>query len=150
MGLELAEIYSDCFESKFELSRLGKTSSKKQSIDEIILLGEKCIYYYQKVLSYLQDEFNKLEEKSLEDLTTIVTIKLNIAKIYSKIPYTETKKRVNDLAASLKIYEETYNLITKSEFFKKNDLLKEQANICQEMISLLPVKINKINRCEEF
>jgi len=47
------------------------------------------------------------------------------------------------------IYEEVYNFIKKQpkHFIEP---LQEQMNICEEMIHLLPNKINKINHGEEI
>jgi uncharacterized membrane protein YgaE (UPF0421/DUF939 family) len=86
----------------------------------------------------------------VEDFTTIITIKLHLARLYSKLDFKDIKKKVNNLAHSLKIYEETYHYIRKSNFVEQYPSLKEQLNICEEMINLLPVKISKINRGEEI
>jgi hypothetical protein len=91
-----------------------------------------------------------MTEKTVEDFTTIVTIKLHLARLYSKLDSKDLKKKVNNLAASLKGYEEAYYLLKKSEFLKTNESLQDQYRICEEMINLLPVKISKINRGEEI
>ena len=53
------------------------------------------------------------------------------------------------MVSALKIYEEVYNSLKKNEYFKMSDALHEHMNICEEMINLLPSKINKINNDQE-
>ena len=100
-------------------------------------------------MNYIEPEFKKAQEKTLEDLTTIVTIKLNMARIYTKLTYKDNKKIVSSMVSALKIYEEVYNSLKKNEYFKMSDALHEHMNICEEMINLLPSKINKINNDQE-
>jgi hypothetical protein len=108
------------------------------------------LVYYKQLLDYLEAEFNKSEEKTLEDLQTIITIKMNIARLHSKITYSDTKKTVYSMAVSLRIYEDLYKQLKKSECYKMSESLADQMKICDEMINLLPSKINKINNGEEI
>jgi hypothetical protein len=146
LSLELAEIYSEIFESKYELLRIK--GEKKISYEPC----EKAIFYYYSVLNFILKEYEKAQEKTLDDFSTIITIKLHLARLYSKSGK-ENPERVNSLVKSLKVYEETYKLIKTSPFIKNgsaNPSLMEQYNICEEMINLLPVKIGKVNRGEEI
>lgn len=68
-----------------------------------------------------------------------------MARLYSKLDSKDVKKKVNNMALSLKMYEDTYKVIKKSSFVEGNQSLQEQIRICEEMINLLPVKISKIN-----
>ena len=76
--LELAEIYCEIFESNYELIRVKKKKINYQEIDEINKSGENAIYFYQKIIEYIVNEYKKEEEKKLEDCITIITIKSNI------------------------------------------------------------------------
>jgi hypothetical protein len=113
-------------------------------------LAEKALLYYKQLLEFLEAEFIKSEEKTLEDLQTIITIKLNTARLHSKLIYSDTKKVVNSMAYALRIYEEVYKNLKTNECYKMNESLAEQMKICEEMIHLLPSKINKINNGEEI
>lgn len=82
---------------------------------------------------------------------TLITIKLNIAKLYGKLFYDkDRKKRLNCVLSSLKFYEAVYANIKNSEFLNNSEPLKERFRICEEMIALLPVKIDKINNGMEI
>jgi hypothetical protein len=79
-----------------------------------------------------------------------VTIRLHLARLYSKLDSKDVKKKVNNLAVSLKLYEETYIRLKTCQFLNSSTALLEQMQICEEMIHLLPTKISKVNRGEEI
>ena len=62
--LELAEIYCEIFESNYELIRVKKKKINIKEIDEINKNGEKSIFYYQEIIDYIVNEYNKEKEKS--------------------------------------------------------------------------------------
>jgi len=88
----------------------------------------------------------------VDDFITIITIKSNLARIYSKlIFYKDVNKRVESLKKSLELYREVYNLLKNaSNFYSERPELIENLKMCEEMCGMLPIKIDKINRGEEF
>ena len=120
----MAEIYCEIFESNYELIRVKKKKINYKELDDINRNGELSIYYYQQINEYIINEYNKEEEKKLEDFITIITIKSNIARLYSKLIFLkDVKKRVDSLKKSLnssfmvnnKIKDEASNLKIKYE-----------------------------------
>jgi hypothetical protein len=152
LSLELAEIYGEIFESNYELIRLGQKKVRVKDIDEINSRGEKCVYYYQDIIDYLVNEYNKEKEKNVDDFVTIITIKSNMARIISKLIYQKNvKKKVDAMKESLKLYMEVKDMLVNSPgLLKEHEELKENLKMCEEMVQMLPVKIDKINRGEEF
>jgi hypothetical protein len=130
--------------------RNKQTIPKQSQLNEINSIGENSIKYYKDILSFIEIEFNKSQEKTVEDFSTIITIKLHLARLYSKLDSKDIKRKVNNLAISLKLYEETYIRLKTCQFINSNGALLEQMQICEEMIQLLPTKISKINRGEEI
>ena len=149
--LELAEIYCEIFESNYELIRVKKKKINYQEIDEINKSGENAIYFYQKIIEYIVNEYKKEEEKKLEDCITIITIKSNIARLYSKLIFLkDIKKRVDSLKKSLAIYKELHKLLKESKsIFGDREDLQENILMCEEMMGMIPIKIDKINKGEE-
>ena len=147
--METAQIYSEFFEKKIEVLREKEKKLKLSHFADFNKLGEKAIFYYRSLLNFLEPEYQKAEEKNLTDLTTIITIKLHEARISSKLIYKDVQKRVEVLKKAYLIYEEVFNFLRKQpkDFL---ETFKEQIVICDEMIHLLPVKINKINHGEEI
>ena len=151
-SLELAEIFCELFESNYELFRTKQKKSGSKEIDEINGYGRKSIFYYEDIIGYIESEYGKETEKKFEDFITIITIKSNIARLYSKIIYMDdVKKRVDSLKKSLEIYSEVHKLLKGSkDIFGDKDELRENLHMCEEMIGMLPIKIDKVNRGEEF
>ena len=149
--LELAEIYCEIFESNYELIRVKKKKINYQEIDEINKSGENAIYFYQKIIEYIVNEYKKEEEKKLEDCITIITIKSNIARLYSKLIFLkDVKKRVDSLKKSLAVYKELHKLLKESKsLFGDREDLQENILMCEEMMGMIPIKIDKINKGEE-
>ena len=149
--LELAEIYCEIFESNYELIRVKKKKINYQEIDEINKSGENAIYFYQKIIEYIVNEYKKEEEKKLEDCITIITIKSNIARLYSKLIFLkDVKKRVDSLKKSLAVYKELHKLLKESKsIFGDREDLQENILMCEEMMGMIPIKIDKINKGEE-
>jgi len=130
--------------------RNKQTIPKQNQLNEINSIGENSIKYYKDILSFIEIEFNKAQEKTVEDFSTIITIRLHLARLHSKLDSRDIKKKVNNLAISLKFYEETYIRLKTCQFINSSAALLEQMQICEEMIQLLPTKISKINRGEEI
>ena len=150
ISLELAEIFCEIFESNYELFRVKQKKFSSKEIEKINDFGKKSIFYYEDIIGYIEGEYNK--DKKLEEFVTIITIKSNIARLYSKIIYMDDiKKRVESLKKSLDIYNNVYKLLKESKkVFGDKEELKEHLVMCEEMIGMLPIKIDKVNRGEEF
>ena len=149
--LELAEIYCEIFESNYELIRVKKKKINYKEIDEINKSGENSISFYQQIIEYIINEYNKEEEKKFEDFIIIITIKLNIARLYSKLIFLkDIKKRIDSLKKSLAIYKEVHKMLKESKsIFGEREDLQENILMCEEMIGMIPIKIDKINKGEE-
>jgi glucose-6-phosphate 1-dehydrogenase len=147
----LAEIYSEIFESRYELLRIKQIVPKQQQLDEINSFGDKAVNYYKSILKFAESEYQKPNaETTIEDFITIITIKLNLARIFSKYDFKDIKRKINYLATSLKMYEEAYQNLKQSQYTNSDSRLAEHLMMCEEMINLLPVKISKVNRGEEI
>ena len=149
--LELAEIYCEIFESNYELIRIKKKKININEIEEINKSGEKSIFYYKEIIEYIVNEYNKEKEKKLEDLISIITIKSNIGRLYSKLIFLkDIKKRIDSLKKSLEIYKELHKLLidSKNDFGDREDI-QENILMCEEMIGMIPIKIEKIAKGEE-
>jgi tetratricopeptide (TPR) repeat protein len=151
VSLELAEIYCEIFESNYELIRLKKKKINMQEIEEINKHGEKSIFYYKEIIDYIVNEYNKEKEKKLEDFVTIITIKTNIGRIYSKLIFLkDIKRRIDSLKKSLEIYKEVHKLLKEAKnVFGDREDFQENILMCEEMIGMIPIKIEKISKGEE-
>jgi ribosome maturation protein Sdo1 len=94
----------------------------------------------------LELEFQNTNERTIEDLNTLIMIKINMAKISSKLVYKDSKKTLLQMKNSLSLYKEAYNIISNlMSNMSINETLKNQFKVCEEMIHLLPMKIAKFS-----
>ena len=151
ISLELAEIFCEIFEANYEIF-LKKKNKNEKKIEKMNSYAKKSIFYYEDIIGYIENEYNKETEKKLEDFITIITIKSNIARLYSKFIFlNDVKKRVEYLKKSLEIYQQVYKLLKGSkDIFGEKEELIENLKMCEEMIGMLPIKIDKVNKGEEF
>ena len=87
----------------------------------------------------------------MEDFITIITIKSNIGRLYSKLIFLkDIKKRIDSLKKSLEIYKELHKLLNDSKnVFGPREDIQENILMCEEMIGMIPIKIEKIGKGEE-
>ena len=87
----------------------------------------------------------------MEDFVTIITIKSNIGRLYSKLIFLkDIKKRIDSLKKSLEIFKELHKMLEDSKnVFGDREDLQENILICEEMIGMIPIKIDKISKGEE-
>ena len=71
--------------------------------------------------------------------------------MYSKLIFLkDVKKRVDSLKKSLAIYKELHKLLKESKsIFGDREDLQENILMCEEMMGMIPIKIDKINKGEE-
>ena len=152
VSLELAEIYCEIFESNYELIRVKKKKINLEEIEDINKHGEKSIFYYKEIIDNIISQDNEEKEQKIEDFITIITIKTNIARLYSKLIFLEDiQKRLDSLKKSMEIYKEVHKMLKESKInFGNREDIKENILMCEEMIRMIPIKIEKINKGEEF
>jgi len=108
--------------------------------------GNEACDTYAEIYDFFQSEDYNEDRNTNDFIQSIVNLKFNIAKICSKIHPIKFDERIRYLEKSL----ENYCFI--KEFIKKKGAEKgklefgfsEQLRMCDEMCSLLPVKIEKI------
>ena len=132
ISLELAEIFCELFEANFEIFKNNPKKFDQKRIDEINKFGNKSLFYYKDIIGYIETEYGKETEKKFEDFITIITIKSNIARLYSKIIYVnDIKNRVDSLKISLDIYKQVHILLKGAkDIFGDKEELKENLTMC--------------------
>lgn len=107
--------------------------------------GEKDIVLFDKIATLLQEDKDSTRDNSY--FHSIVNAKFNNAKIYSKLYRAEKKDKVEMLTKSLNTYKWISNFIREevSKFGALDGVFSQELKMCNEMIDLLPNKIDKIN-----
>ena len=106
--------------------------------------GEKAIGFFDQISSLLLGDKDSTRDASF--FHSVVNAKFNTAKIYSKLFRPERKDKIDLLTKSLNTYKWISNFI-KNEVSQNGVLdgtFSQELKMCNEMIELLPAKIDKI------
>jgi len=135
------------FEFKYE--KIAKSQEKpKKSVIEI--LNKYCVSsidYFEKVIQSVINSGNKEALENQETLKTIITAKFNVAKNYSRLQFKDSKEMVNTLKRSMESYKWIKDFINE-QVAPKGSLsyeMRETLKNCEEMVQLLPSKIDRVN-----
>ncbi|KAM3127738.1 hypothetical protein pb186bvf_020170 [Paramecium bursaria] len=139
--VELAEINNELYDLIHSFNSIDDMTSKNKKLTEKMNTAALLtIDGYKQIIKQL--ELLDAKERDQSWYQSIVTGQFNIAKAYSKIQPKEKKQKVEYLVQSLQVYRNLLKYIKQEanqfEFY-------QEARICQEMIELLPTKIDKIN-----
>ena len=108
-------------------------------------MGFKAVQLYEQIGNILQEEEKTVEESNSQFIQTRITAKFNIAKIYSRLVLDQAEDRLKYLIKSLDNYKwirDFCNECTSKKGIVDTEILVEQKRLCQEMINLLPDKID--------
>lgn len=147
--VELAEIYNEMFENRFqEYFIKSEIRPKKNKLDAMNMYGYKSIENYENIEKILVEQ-QKEEKDSLtkDHLQSRINTRFNMAKAYNKIYAVDKRIKVELMKKSLDNYKFIVEFI-KGLLKNKGNLewdFSEQLKICQEMVELIPSKIDKIN-----
>ena len=135
------------FERRYNLLASGEVKGKKSVFE---LLNKSCLEanrYFELLINNLITSTNKEILEDYENLKTIMTAKFNVAMNYSRYQTLDNKERVQYLAKSLESYR-WINKFIDDKVKPRGPLspeIEQTYKSCQEMVSLLPGKIDRVN-----
>ena len=142
--IDLINIYHELFDTKYEELKSNKKLLKNSQFEILNSFGKAAIKYATQLTEKLE-KLNNVEDKD-DYIQAIINQRLAIGKIYSKLYDKDSKVIVGYYSSALDNYKELDKIM--KDFRTRHDFtptLQEQFKLCQEMIDLLPIKINKIN-----
>lgn len=147
-NVELVEIYAELYDLRRDDIDKGKVKRTKAKIVELNNLARKTIECSKAVTKVIY----AIEEDSKFDyLQAVLNMELQCASKYAKLVETDNEIAIKNLQESIKSYTAARKFINDYKKAKKiaqdadmAEDLRTQANICDEMIQLLPEKINRM------
>ncbi|KRX01654.1 hypothetical protein PPERSA_03738 [Pseudocohnilembus persalinus] len=145
--VEVAETYNFLFEQIFMyLFVEEKEKPKPKHFTKLNQYGEKVIELYGKINEILVED--KDTERNAAYYNTVITAKFNQAKAYSRVFKQEKQDKVQYLIQSMKSYQWIMKYIDTQvpKNLRESSLeFDQQYDMCQEMVNMLPAKIDKVN-----
>lgn len=145
LTLELAEIYNEMFERKFEQIASNEGKIKKSTYDMLNKICLEAIKNFERLIESMIS--NKEALDNIENLRTIITAKFNVARNLSRYQSLDTKEKVSYLARALDSYRWIMKFIKDhvEPLGPLSNEMKQTFQSCEEMCELLPSKIDRIN-----
>lgn len=147
LSVDLVNILHEMFDLKYEELKTAKKMPKKQQFELLNQYGMSAIKHALALTKKLET-YREIEDRD-SYLQAVINQRLAIGKIYTKL-YDKNKTQIVEWYAKAL---ENYKVLergmkdyrTRHEF---TPTFEEQFKLCQEMIDLLPVKMEKLSKGE--
>ena len=142
---ELAETYSAMLDLKLAAANETEARPTARAMKKINTLTQQSIDEFHKYIDSLRNPDKELPEKFGEDDERPVMIAhFCTGRLYSKFVEFDTRKRVANLNKSVEHYKFLVDYCARNPSAKEK--VKAEYGICEEMVLLLPAKMDKILR----
>ena len=145
----MVEIYAELYDLRNEDMTKGTVKRTKAKVVELNGLARSCIETSKEVTKVI---YAIEDEAKFDYLQAVLNMELQCASKYAKLVENDTEISIQNLKESIKSYTAARKFINDYKVAKKiktdsemKEELQTQAQICDEMIDLLPQKIEKIN-----
>lgn len=143
---ELAQAYADILDIKAEKLKESKGRPKPQALQKINHLVEKSIQNYMNfVESYREKPSGNWPKVLPEDaVKPYLQANFHIAALHGRYITLEKHRQLLATEQSLKYYKVVVDFCANNE--KGKEVIAMELGICQEMVTLLPIKIAKLRQ----
>ncbi|BFZ11716.1 hypothetical protein BsWGS_14755 [Bradybaena similaris] len=140
---ELAETYSDMVDLKITLIEMERTRATVYSTTKINKLVQQSIEKYQEYVDSLKGGKPELPAEFPEnDVRPALVAFFCMGRLYSKILEPEIERRITVISKSLECYKFVVDYCESHP--SAADLVASELSICKEMVSLLPLKMDRL------
>ena len=140
---EIAETLSIMLDLKLALLEEGSNQPNPHAVRKINQLTAQSIQRYQDYLKTLQTSDGKLPEKfSSDDERPALVAHFCVGRLHSKFLLTDVSERLANLKKSLDFYQYIVDYCERNPEAKER--VKNERDVCAEMVTLLPAKMDRI------
>ncbi|XP_034827017.1 KIF-binding protein-like [Maniola hyperantus] len=140
---ELGEVYSEILNIKLEKLNMSKEKPTPHLLKKINMLCEKSIENYDKFLDSVKDKTGLLPAKlQTDEIRPVISAYVYIGRNSMKRIAVGKNIYLNHIKKSYDSYYAVVDICKKDPEAAK--MMKEEYALCQEMVSILPLKIKKV------
>ena len=140
---ELGEIFSDLMDLKTK--RWSEEPDNPHHAKKVNLMVSKAMDYFIKFLDTMKVEGEHPDKYNEESVRPALLARFHLGRLSSKYVVTEnSEQQLRNTLASFTRYKEIQDYCDQHEHGK--EALDQEYEICQEMVRLLPLKIESIKR----
>ncbi|XP_046663562.1 KIF-binding protein [Homalodisca vitripennis] len=144
LWFELGETYTAMVDIKLSKLEANSDTPSAHALQKVNHLAEQAIAAYNKFLDTLRDHKTKeIPDKFSPELERPgLLIYFYLAGLYRKLIAADKATKLANLKNSLKYYQKVVEYCQRHEGAK--DSVSAELSACQDIVSLLPLKINKL------
>lgn len=140
---ELGEIYSTMLDNKLALIETSDDPPSGHACKKINLLAQQSIGHFQAFVESFRKTDGKLPEQFQDsDERPVMIAHFYCGRLFSKFVESDVAKNVQNLKHSLDYYKFLVTYCQRNESAREK--VKSELEICEEMVVLLPAKMDKI------
>ena len=145
---ELGEIFSTMLDNKLALTEQSETPPSEHARSKINTLAGKSVEHFQAYVDSLRDTEGKLPDQFQdEDERPALIAHLHMGRLYSKFLDFDTTTRLKNMKNSIDNYKFLVDYCNRNP--DATQKVKHERDLCEEMIVLLPAKMDKIRASAE-
>jgi len=145
---ELAEIFSAMLDNKLELIERSQAPPSEHARAKVNILTEKSIENFQAYVDSFLDSVGDLPDRFQEDDERPALIAhFCMGRLYSKFMNFDITTRLENMKKSINNYKFLVEYCDKNPEATKK--VKAERDLCEEMVALLPTKMDKIRSSAE-
>jgi len=138
---ELGEIFSDMMDIKTK--RWNEEPNNPHHAKKVNLMVSQAIHYFTRFLDSMKVEGKHPEKYNDDNARPALLARFHLGRLASKYVVEEnTEQHLRNVLTTFTSYQQIVDYCKKHEDAAK--ALEEEYEVCQEMVRLLPIKINKI------
>lgn len=144
---ELGEVHESMMDAKIDKLQSGSGRFSETAV-KINALVDKSIYYFQRYLKTLntgKDKETKPDKYAADSVRPALVANFHLARLYDKYQVPENSRE--KLGYKIQTYANFKAVVDYCQRHEEaSGVVQEELKICQEMVRLLPVKIEKMRR----
>ncbi|XP_076749672.1 KIF-binding protein [Xylocopa sonorina] len=141
---ELGEIYSDILDIKHDRLRSSDEKPTPQALTKINRLATSAIKNFQAFLDSIQTRNcnSEIEQFPNEVVQPALFSYFHLGRLYNKIITSDKAMQLENAQNSINAYKFVIDYCEK--YPKAAEVMKVELNLCKELVSVLPIKINML------
>lgn len=139
---EIAETYNTMVELKYNIAE-QKSGPTPHMVKKINQLVQQAVDQFQAFVDSFRDHKKEMPKTfEADSLRPVLMAKFCAARLYTKFVFSEKTKRVENMRKAMGLYQEVIEYRDANPDMPP--VFTEELSICEEMVQLMPLKMDKI------
>uniref|UniRef100_T1JN77 KIF-binding protein n=1 Tax=Strigamia maritima TaxID=126957 RepID=T1JN77_STRMM len=143
LKFELGEIYCHLLDTKTGMLRDSEIDLTSHAVQKINYLAKQSIHQFSTFLETFLDSSGEMPSKHPEENERPILLShFFMGRLYSKIKVRDPKKELDYLKQSQHHFQRIVRYCEENDSAASS--MKEELDVCKEMVKLLPIKMEKV------